>query len=171
VWGLAGASDVAFYEGGMARRSGTPIGRSSSDHRGDPENEHRDVPQRPHLDLLVIEDHEPLRTGFVEILREEGYKVAEAANATSALDLFNSMDVGAILLDVSLPGLSGLWFLDQLDDPPPVVLITGQDYDLDIMTRRPKVLMYIQKPLNPPELLDVAARALAVSHNLDRSPH
>jgi two-component system, cell cycle response regulator len=115
------------------------------------------------IDVLLVEDDQDLRRGFVEILREARYSTAEAENASEALYLVRSMNVSAVLLDLYLPDHSGLWLLDQLDDPPPVVLITGHDYDLEVMSRQSKVLMYLQKPIKPPDLLAATARAVAAN--------
>lgn len=115
---------------------------------------------QPQIDLLVVEDDEALRTSYVAILRHAQYRVAEARNTVQAIDALNSTKVGAVLLDIYLPDRSGLWFLDQIDDPPPTILITGHDYDDEIMHRRSKVLMYLQKPVTPLTLLEVVSRAL-----------
>ena len=114
------------------------------------------------LDVLLVEDDEPVRTSFAEILREARYTVVEAADSQAALELLNTADVRTVVLDVYLPTRSGLWLLDQLDDPPPVVLVTGHPYDPEVMRRRDKVFLYLQKPIHPPELLVGVARAVAL---------
>jgi DNA-binding NtrC family response regulator len=113
------------------------------------------------VDVLVVEDEEAVRTSFADILAEAGYSTAEAFDSSAALELLSNTAVGTVVLDVFLPGRSGLWLLDQLESPPPVVLVTAHHYDPEIMARRDKVFMYLQKPVNPPELLQVVARAIA----------
>ena len=115
-----------------------------------------------HVDVLVVDDDHSVRTSCAEILREANYSVVEAADAWEALRHLASYDIGAILLDIFMPDRDGLWLLDQLEDPPPVVLITARNYDLEVMARREKVFMYLQKPVRPPELLNVVARAMAM---------
>ncbi|HAM03450.1 MAG TPA: hypothetical protein DCQ30_14680 [Acidimicrobiaceae bacterium] len=113
------------------------------------------------VDVLLVEDDEAVRTTFVDILRGAGYTTAEAGDSHAALQQLESLTVRSVLLDVYLPGLSGLWLLDQLEDPPPVVLVTAHDYDPEVLARREKVFLYVQKPVVPTELLRVVARSVA----------
>lgn len=62
-----------------------------------------------------------------------------------------------MILDRFMPGLSGLWLLDQLDDPPPVLLVTAHDYDTEVWARRDTIFLYLQKPV-PHERQEDAAR-------------
>lgn len=116
---------------------------------------------RDAVDVLLVEDDEGVRTSFVEILQGAGYTTAEAGDSHAALLQLESCSVRTVLLDVYLPGLSGLWLLDQLEDPPPVVLVTAHDYDPEVLARREKVFLYVQKPIAPSELLRVVARSVA----------
>jgi len=116
---------------------------------------------RGDVDVLLVEDDEDVRATFVEILRGAGYTTAEAGDSQSALQQLELLTVRSVLLDVYLPGLSGLWLLDQIDDPPPVVLVTAHDYDPEVLARREKVFLYVQKPVAPTELLRVVARSVA----------
>ena len=113
------------------------------------------------IDVLLVEDDDDVRSSFAEILNEAGYSTAERPDTSTALALLRSSDIGMVILDVYLPGQDGLWLLDQLDDPPPVVLITAHNYDPQVMARQAKVFLYLQKPVQPPELLLAVARSLA----------
>ena len=66
-----------------------------------------------------------------------------------------------------MPGMDGLVLLDQLDDPPPIALLTGHEYDKEVMARRAKVLLYLQKPVSPEALLKVAERLLQSPDEFD----
>jgi CheY-like chemotaxis protein len=111
--------------------------------------------------VLVVDDDRDVRCSCAEVLRTAGYRVVEAENGLAALTHLRSSDVGAVLLDVFMPGLDGLSVLDAIETPPPVALLTAHGYDNDIMVRRSKVTMYIQKPIAPPDLLEAVARMLA----------
>jgi CheY-like chemotaxis protein len=113
------------------------------------------------VDVLLVEDDEDVRCSFAEILNEAGYSTAEATDTSTALELLASTNVATVVLDIYLPGRNGLWLLDQLEDLPPVVLVTAHNYDPDVMARRAKVLLYLQKPVQPPDLLQAVARSLA----------
>ncbi|MGH9017588.1 MAG: response regulator [Acidimicrobiales bacterium] len=109
----------------------------------------------------MVDDDEDARHSCAEVLQSAGYRVVEAEDGAAALTQLRSSDIGAILLDIFMPGLDGLSLLDQLDDPPPVALLTAHAYDDSIVARRSKVVLYIQKPVAPPILLEVVADMFA----------
>lgn len=113
------------------------------------------------LDVLVVDDDAAVRTSFAMILRMAGYEVGEAENGAVALAILSSTRVGTIVLDVRMPQLDGLRFLDAMTDPPPVVLLTSHVFDADVMARGSKIFAYAQKPIPPGDLLDLVARALS----------
>ncbi|HMK99452.1 MAG TPA: response regulator [Acidimicrobiales bacterium] len=117
------------------------------------------------IDVLVVEDDDDLRTSWREILRDAGWQVEEACDGLTALEFLRSIPIGAVVLDISLPLLDGFGLLDQLERPPPVLLVTGHIYDSEVMERRDKVLFYLQKPVQPPELLWAVARAIATGQS------
>lgn len=94
------------------------------------------------------------------ILRGAGYEVGEAENGAVALAILSSTVVGAIVLDVRMPQVDGLQFLDAVPDPPPIVIVTSYAYDDTVKARRSKIFAFARKPVPPETLLDLAARAL-----------
>jgi CheY-like chemotaxis protein len=110
--------------------------------------------------VLVVDDDSDVRRSCAEVLRTAGYQVVEAENGLAALEHLKSSEVDAVLLDIFMPGLDGLSMLDDIEDPPPVALLTAHVYDEEIMTRRSKVAMYIQKPIAPLALLEALAQML-----------
>jgi CheY-like chemotaxis protein len=59
--------------------------------------------------VLVVEDEVTLRLAISKMLRKKGLTVIEAADGSAAVDLFraNEPDIAVVLLDVTLPGMSG----------------------------------------------------------------
>jgi DNA-binding response OmpR family regulator len=59
--------------------------------------------------VLMIEDEEMLRRAVSKLLRENGLRVLEAGDGRAAVELFrtHASEVDVVLLDVTLPGLSG----------------------------------------------------------------
>jgi len=112
------------------------------------------------VDVLVVEDDEILRTSLTEILRGAGYSVSEARDGLGALESLRSMAVRVMVLDIAMPRLDGLKVLDELGECPPVVVMTAREYDTEIMSRRSKVALYLQKPVPPENLLEAVAQAL-----------
>ncbi len=111
--------------------------------------------------VLVVDDDNDVRRSCADVLRTAGYRVVEAENGLAALEYLKSSEVGAVLLDVYMPGLDGLSLLDEIKDPPPVALLTAHAYDDAVVVRRAKVTMYIQKPVAPPVLLEAVANMIS----------
>jgi CheY-like chemotaxis protein len=115
---------------------------------------------RDEIDVLVVDDDEGVRTTTAEVLRRSGYQVAAVEDGLAAATLLRALPVRAMVLDLALPRLDGLHLLDDLDDPPRVVLMTARDYDDDVLARRDKVVTYLRKPVNPGTLVEEVAHAL-----------
>jgi DNA-binding NarL/FixJ family response regulator len=60
------------------------------------------------LRLLVVDDHELYRMGIRTLLVQEGYKVAEAPSGDVALHLARSFRPEVVIMDVNMPGTSGI---------------------------------------------------------------
>jgi DNA-binding response OmpR family regulator len=120
------------------------------------------------LRILVIEDDKAIRRGLVDALRFESFQVFEAGTAREGMDLAQSVDCHAVLLDLLLPGGDGLSILQKIRAARPtlpVLILTARGDEAD----RVKGLQlgaddYIVKPFSVRELM---ARIRAV---LRRSP-
>ena len=79
--------------------------------------------------VLLVDDEEAARYGMRRALGGFGYDLSEAASVEAARASISTRRPDLILLDVNLPGESGLEFLRQLaerrDESPPVILITA----------------------------------------------
>ncbi len=80
--------------------------------------------------ILIIDDERELSMILAEMLREEGYEVATAANAFKALALLEVSDYQLILLDVMMPIMNGLELLRKIKGLPksknvPVILMSA----------------------------------------------
>lgn len=70
------------------------------------------------LRLLIVDDEEASRYGIRRGLTTLGYSVSEADSAEAARALLRQQTADLMLLDVNLPGMSGLDFLRELQTPP-----------------------------------------------------
>ena len=68
--------------------------------------------------ILVVDDEAEIRTSLEEILREEGYSVASAANASEAMVLLEDAPYDVVLLDIWLPDRDGLDVLGDIHARP-----------------------------------------------------
>ena len=120
------------------------------------------------IDVLVVDNDHASRTSFGLILRDAGYNADEAEDGFAALERLRSVTVGSVLLELDLPGLGGLKLLDTLDNPPPVILMTAGEYSTDVMIRRSKAYMFIQKPIPPAHLVAAVSQTLEASRQRRR---
>ncbi|MBY0217584.1 response regulator transcription factor [Paenibacillus illinoisensis] len=117
--------------------------------------------------VLVIED-EPKIARLLEIeLQYEGYKVGKAGSGTEGLEMYHGGQWDLILLDIMLPGLSGIEVLRRIrarDALVPILMLTAKDSvedkvsGLDLGAND-----YITKPFRIEELLARVRAALRLS--------
>lgn len=106
--------------------------------------------------VLIVEDEEKIAR-FIELeLKHEGYDVEIASDGRSGLDQAESGDFNLILLDIMLPGLSGLEVLRRLrrESDVPVIMLTARDQVMDKVSGLDMGADdYITKPFQIEELL------------------
>ncbi len=109
----------------------------------------------------MVDDNEAIRSSAAELLRSAGYTVAEASDAQSALEVLRSTNVGALVLDLRMPGGGGMAVLEALEDPPPVILMSAFVLDEEQQaTVDAKIFVQLMKPFHPRRLLDAVASAI-----------
>jgi putative two-component system response regulator len=109
--------------------------------------------------ILVADDNQMNRELLCDILLGEGYKVVCAEDGSRALHTMNSRPVDLALLDIMMPGISGLDICQSIKSSPetrfiPVVLVTGlTSVDERIRGIRAGADDFLSKPVNSQELL------------------
>jgi len=107
--------------------------------------------------ILVVEDDRTLRQALVFNLEREGYEVRGAVDGEQALAAARDGGVDLMLLDLMLPGMSGLEVLrtmraDRIDTP--VVIVSAKGGEIDkVVGLKVGADDYIAKPFSRPELL------------------
>lgn len=102
--------------------------------------------------ILVVDDEEEIRTLLSRFFTKKNYKVRTAETAEEAIGVLERERVDAVLLDINLPGTSGLDALRKIRASwpgLPVVMISGQD-DEEVAkeTLKAGAFDYVVKPLN-----------------------
>ena len=129
-------------------------------------------------DEVLLLDDDPAMLVFLEgILTGAGYPCRTETHPEAALSQIASRrEIGLVLSDVCMPGLSGLQFIDRLHalplnrPAPRVLLLTGHpSLEAAIDALRLGAQDFLLKPIRPPELIEAIARALARSR-ADRAP-
>jgi DNA-binding NtrC family response regulator len=112
----------------------------------------------------VIDDEEALLLAVAKMLRKKGFSVLEARNGRKGIDLFRSQagDVKAVLLDMTLPGISSREVLEELRRiDPNVNVILSSAYGLDEASapiREAQRLPFVRKPYQHSTLVDLIRR-------------
>jgi len=138
------------------------------------ETEMRDTPPAVHstIRVLIVDDHAILRAGVREMLSEEEdlQVVGEAGSAEEALQFINDTDgpgVDVVVLDITLPGQSGIELLKQLrrDRPELAILVLSMHPERSFAVRlmRAGANGYVPKMIVPEELVK-AVRAVGSGH-------
>ena len=100
-------------------------------------------------DILVVEDNTELREILVDFLRNEGYTVSSAGDGNKALSLYEKYGARLLVLDIMLPGASGMHILDKVreNSNTPVIMVSaklGKDDKLNAIVSGADD--YIEKP-------------------------
>ena len=114
--------------------------------------------------IHIVEDDESARTATARLLRAAGYAVMTHASAADFLAAPRSA-AGCVVLDVRLPGMSGLdlqaRFVDT-SDALPIVFVTGQgDIPMSVRAIQSGAIDFLTKPVEKQALLAAVSRALA----------
>ena len=83
--------------------------------------------------ILVVDDEQEI-ADLVEIyLVSDGYKVFKASNAQEGLDILEKEDIQMVLLDIMMPGMSGLEMCKKIRETNniPIIMLSAKSTDLD----------------------------------------
>jgi two-component system, OmpR family, phosphate regulon response regulator OmpR len=106
--------------------------------------------------LLVVDDDTRIRTLLSQFLQERGYRVTVAANAAEARRKLESLDFDLLVLDVMMPGETGVELtksLRETRDVPILMLTALSETDARINGLEAGADDYLAKPFDPRELL------------------
>lgn len=114
--------------------------------------------------VLVVDDEETVRSLLQRILKEAGYDVVTAADGQEALDKVSQLKIEAVLLDIKMPGMSGMEVLRQLTTNWPetsVVMATAvADAQTAVEAMKLGAYDYVTKPFNRDDLVLTVQRAI-----------
>ncbi len=106
--------------------------------------------------ILVVEDEMSFSDPLSYVLRKEGYEVAVAQTGQEALTEFNQSGADLVLLDIMLPGLSGIDVCRALRQTStvPIIMLTAKDSEIDkVVGLELGADDYVTKPYSSRELL------------------
>ncbi|MBX4871060.1 response regulator transcription factor [Rhizobium bangladeshense] len=122
--------------------------------------------------VFIVEDDDELRLSLDSLFRSIGLKTSMFANAREFMDAKKPDVTGCLVVDVRLPGLSGLDFHDQLmkaGSAIPVIFMTGHgDIPMSVRAMKAGAVDFLPKPFRDQDMLDAVASALEIDRNRRR---
>jgi two-component system phosphate regulon sensor histidine kinase PhoR len=120
--------------------------------------------------VLVVDDEERIQKACQRLLSAEGCEVDVAPNGISGLKMIEEKHYDIVLLDLMMPGMSGLDVLSDLKSRHPdtvVIIITGYaTLEHSIETMKKGAFDFLSKPFAPQELRVIISKAIEFIRNL-----
>ena len=117
--------------------------------------------------VLVVDDDPDVRALIQDLLTDEGFKVEAADTADSALSKLRDRPSDVVLLDISMPTMSGLDLMGEIrkHNDVPIIFVTGKGGEMDrVLGLRLGADDYVVKPFSAPELVARIHSVLRRSH-------
>jgi CheY-like chemotaxis protein len=118
-----------------------------------------------HPRVLVVDDDGALRHAITSLLEAAGYQTEQASDGPDALRKLQQQHVELLVLDIGLPGMSGLDVLAETrrqPAPPRVVMMTADDTPETLLRSfREQADRFIRKPFPPRRIVEIADDVLA----------
>lgn len=120
--------------------------------------------QPPAPTVFVVDDNEGLRNALRLLLKSVGIASRTMASGKEFLDTYQPNEPGCLVLDVRMPGMSGIELQEQLNlrgAVIPVIFITGHgDVAMAVEAMQHGAFDFLQKPFRDQDLIDRIQRAL-----------
>ena len=115
--------------------------------------------------VFVVDDDPSVRSGLWRLLVSDGLRVATFGSAREFLEDPRAVQPGCILIDLRMPGTSGLQLqaeLKRLGLEQPVIFLTGHgDVTASVQAMKAGAMDFLQKPASPDVLISAVRAALA----------
>jgi RNA polymerase sigma factor (sigma-70 family) len=114
--------------------------------------------------VYVVDDDPSVLRSLERLLRSEGYDLETFTSAQEFLDFQHPDTPSCLILDVKMPGLSGLELQERLTDKGislPIIFITGHGtVPASVKAMKAGAVDFLLKPFSPTDLLETVAKAL-----------
>ena len=116
------------------------------------------------ISVLVVDDEEPIRNALKKFLNQQGYDVVTAGSGDEALRVLQRQKVSVVLLDVRMPGKSGIDLVPQVLELEPslaVLMLTAvNDATTAALCMQRGAMDYLTKPIDLSDLARAILRAI-----------
>ncbi|MBI2313680.1 MAG: response regulator transcription factor [Betaproteobacteria bacterium] len=122
--------------------------------------------------VFIVDDDDAIRDSLKWLFQSRGYRVETHPSAEAFLGAYRGDTSGCLVLDVRMPGMSGLELYDILKERGvglPVVFLSGHgDIPMAVSSLRKGAMDFIEKPFNDNELVDRVAESLRMDEERRR---
>ena len=114
--------------------------------------------------VYVVDDDEAVRSSLDWLISSVNLPVRTFASARSFLETYRPNEIGCVVVDVRMPGMSGLELqrkLTEISDHTPIIIITGHgDIHMAVDAMKAGAFDFIEKPFDEQILLDLVQKAV-----------
>ncbi len=118
--------------------------------------------------LLIVDDEKNIRMTLTQCLETLGYQVDTALNGEEALGKIDQQEYDLVLLDLKMPGISGMEVIRQISGKRPglkVIVITAHGtIETAVEAMKLGAVDFVQKPFAPQEIRELVRKALGATH-------
>lgn len=122
------------------------------------------------ITIFIVDDDPAMRDSLSWLVKTIGYPVETFSSAQHFLDNYQQQTPGCLLLDVRLPGMSGLQLQKKMREEGiklPVIIISGHgDVPMAVKAMQQGALAFLEKPFRDQELLDNIQVALELDEKI-----
>ncbi|MEI7569158.1 MAG: response regulator transcription factor [Alcaligenaceae bacterium] len=112
--------------------------------------------------VYIVDDDEAVRDSLRWLLEANSYRVRAYSSAEAFLAEYDEQHAGVLIVDVRMPGMSGLELQEHLiarKSPMPIVFITGHgDIPMAISTMKKGAVDFLEKPFDETALREIVSR-------------
>ncbi|ODB95764.1 hypothetical protein A3196_02740 [Candidatus Thiodiazotropha endoloripes] len=120
--------------------------------------------------IFIVEDNVMVREALISLLTNEGHDVKAYSTANDFLNAYQPETPGCLLLDINLPGISGIELQTLLAEQQlkiPIIFLTGQaNVPITIQAFRNGAIDLLEKPVSNETLLERINEALTIDANI-----
>ena len=116
--------------------------------------------------ILVVDDEPIVRESIRDWLKDAGYRVATAESGEEALELIEKQDFSVIIMDIRLPGKTGITVLKEVRALKPciksIIITAYPSAEIAAEARKLGVVDYLIKPIAPDSLEGLVRETIAM---------
>jgi putative nucleotidyltransferase with HDIG domain len=125
--------------------------------------------------VLVVDDEEPIRNALKKFLTQQGYDVTTAGSGDEAIKILQRQKIACMLLDVRMPGRSGIDLVPQVMEIEPsiaILMLTAvNDATTAALCMQRGAMDYLTKPIDLSDLARAILRAIRRRDSLLEQQH